>query len=269
LDNDPDYLSRLAMLSEAERNALLYGDWDSFSGQVFTEWRIDPDHYYDRVNTHVIAPFKVPDSWRIYRGFDFGYAKPFSVAWYAVDHDRRMYRIREFYGCTGAPNVGLKIEPAEIARRIKAIEDDDPNIKGKTIHGIADPSIYDESRGESVAAMMERVGVYFEGADNARIAGKMQFHHRLSFDENGFPMFYCFNTCKHFIRTIPTLVYDDSNVEDINTDMEDHIYDECRYVMMENPIAPRQRKAAPLVVYDPLSTDEDTSIDKYEFYRRY
>ena len=51
-------------------------------------------------------------------------------------------------------------------------------------------------------------------------------------------MLQVFNTCKHFIRTIPNLVYDESNVEDIDTRQEDHIYDECRYVLMENPISP-------------------------------
>ena len=30
-------------------------------------------------------------------------------------------------------------------------------------------------------------------------------------------MLQVFNTCKHFIRTIPNLVYDESNVEDIDT----------------------------------------------------
>ena len=48
LQNDPDYVRRLASMPEAERNALLYGDWDTFSGQVFTEWRNDPAHYEDR-----------------------------------------------------------------------------------------------------------------------------------------------------------------------------------------------------------------------------
>ena len=45
-------------------------------------------------------------------------------------------------------------------------------------------------------------------------------------------MLQVFDTCKHFIRTIPSLVYDDRHVEDINTDQEDHIYDMCRYVLM-------------------------------------
>ncbi len=251
LENDPEYITRLASLPENERKALLYGDWDCFSGQVFTEWRDNPDGYKTRVNTHVIEPFRVPSYWEIYRGFDFGYSRPFSVGWYAVDQDGRMYRIREFYGCTGVPNEGIRMEPGQIARKIRQIEAEDANLRNKKIHGIADPSIFDESRGESVAQMMEREGVYFEKADNTRIAGKMQLHNRLAFDENGIPMLYIFSTCRHFIRTVPALVYSSSDVEDIDTDAEDHIYDEVRYVAMEHPISPPRKKTA-VSVYDPL-----------------
>ena len=66
LENDPDYLASLAMLPDAEKNALLYGDWDSFSGQVFSEWKNNPEHYDDRMGTHVISPFKIHENWRIY-----------------------------------------------------------------------------------------------------------------------------------------------------------------------------------------------------------
>ena len=37
LQNDPGYLASLASLPEAEKQALLYGSWDSFSEQMFTE----------------------------------------------------------------------------------------------------------------------------------------------------------------------------------------------------------------------------------------
>ena len=268
LENDPNYLANLAMMPEAEKNALLYGSWDSFDGQVFTEWKNDPKHYDDQRWTHVISPFPIPKDWRIYRGFDFGYAKPFSVGWYAVDHDGRLYRIKEFYGCTGTPNIGIKYEPRMIAEEIRRIEEDDPLLYGKKITGIADPSIFDESRGESVARMMERQGVYWEPGDNTRIAGKMQYHYRLAFDGEGVPMFYVFSTCKHFIRTIPVLVYDERHVEDVNSSQEDHIYDECRYVMMERPISPRGSRKKELPLEDPLDlSKEERQQDRYHFYR--
>jgi len=110
--------------------------------------------------------------------------------------------------------------------------------------------------------------LYFEKGDNARMDGKMQLHHRLAFDDNGFPMMYVFSTCKNFIRTIPNLIYDEKKVEDIDTTQEDHIYDMTRYVLMENPITPpvyakrlRERR------YDPLSTD--VKYDEHNFYRKY
>ena len=141
------------------------------------------------------------------------------------------------------------------ARRIREAEQNDPLLRGRVIHGIADPAIFDESRGESIAAMMERSPNFLRWSpgDNTRLAGKMQFHYRLNFDADGRPMFQVFNTCKHFIRTIPNLVYDESNVEDIDTRQEDHIYDECRYVLMENPISPPVRCAAPPMPDDPLN----------------
>lgn len=262
MENNPEYTASLAQLPEAERNALLYGDWDSFSGQVFTEWRNNPDGYESRKGTHVINPFRVPESWKIYRGFDFGYAKPFAVGWYAIDHDGRIYRIRELYGCTGTPNEGVKWNPVEIARKIAEIEKEDINLKGKTIHGIADPSIFDESRGESIAEMMERERIYFDRGDNTRIPGKMQLHNRLMFDDNGIPMFYVFSTCKHFIRTFPELIYDQTDVEDIDTDGEDHIYDECRYVCMVHPINP-PKKSKEIKLYNPLDTESDNYIKNW------
>lgn len=266
MENDPNYIASLAMLPKQERDALLYGDWNSFEGQVFTEFRDDPDGYLTQRNTHVIEPFKIPDDWLIYRGFDFGYAKPFSVGWHAVDHEGCIYRIKELYGCTDQPNTGVKIEPAEIARQIKEAEAADPNLKDRKITGIADPSIFDESRGESVAAIMERFRVFWSPGDNTRIAGKMQYHYRLAFDKNGRAMFYVFNTCKHFIRTIPALVYDEKNVEDIDTRQEDHIYDECRYVLMENPIAPRKNEKEIFIADDPLDLHKKPN-DKHYFYR--
>ena len=269
LANDPDYIKRLASMPEADRNALLYGDWDSFSGQVFTEWRNDPTHYNDRRGTHVIKPFRIPDTWAVWCGLDWGFSRPFSVGWYAVDHERRIYRIRELYGCTGTPNTGVKWEPGEVARKIKEIEAEDPNMKGRKILRVGDPAIWGSDGTESIGALMERERVYFEKGDHARLDGKMQVHHRLTFDAEGVPMLYVFDTCKHFIRTVPNLVYDETNVEDIDTDGEDHIYDELRYVCMRNPIAPRPRPVEPPKPYDPLSTETLVQYDRYDWYKKY
>lgn len=166
-----------------------------------------------------------------------------------------MYRIKEYYGCTGVPNQGIELNPYEIAAEIHKQETEDPMLKGRKIIGIADPSIWDESRGESIARMMERSPnfIRWSPGDNTRLPGKMQYHYRFAFDANGDCMFQVFNTCKEFIRTIPMLVYSQKHCEDIDTDMEDHIYDECRYVMMEMPIAPRENVLKKIDLDDPLN----------------
>ena len=254
LKNDPNYIANLAMLPEAERNALLYGSWDSFSGQVFTEWRDNPDGYKTRQWTHVIDPFDIPRHWRRYRSFDWGFVKPFAVQWWAVDTDGRAYLYRQLYGCTDTPNTGVRWEPLQLAKVIRRIEDEEE--KGNYIIGVADPSIWDESRGAdgTVITIMERNGVYFDKGKNARISGKMQLHYRLAFDDKGYPMMYVFNTCRQFIRTLPNLVYSTVRVEDIDTDTEDHDYDAARYFLMENPIAAREpRTERRIFNYNPLA----------------
>lgn len=243
IKSDPDYIKQLEALPPKLRDAWLYGDWNIFDGQYFEEFKDDPEHYLDRQWTHVIEPFEIPDSWTIYRGFDWGYNHPFSCGWWAIDPDGVMYRILELYGCTKTPNEGVKWIPQKVFEEIHRIECEHRWLKGKKIIGIADPAIWNAEYGESIAETASKNMVYFSKGDHERLAGWMQMHYRMAFDENGYPMMYIFKNCKGFIRTIPQLMYDEHKVEDIDTDGEDHIADETRYVCMSRPIKPRVAKA--------------------------
>lgn len=242
----PEYKAKLEALPYDLRQAWLYGSWDVFTGQVFKEFTNEPRE--DRKFTHVINPFEIPRYWTVYRSMDWGYSKPFSIGWYAFSETGCCYRIREWYGCSkDEANTGIQLSPVEVARQIKAVEAQDDVLKDFNIIGVADPAIFKSDNGEAISDVMARQGVYFIPGDNQRIAGKMQFHNRLVFDEDGYPMFYCFSNCREFIRTIPELIYDETKVEDVDTSMEDHIYDELRYVLMCNPYVakPKPAKAIP------------------------
>ncbi len=252
MDTQPDYLRELENLPPKLRAAWKDGRWDVYEGQFFEEFRDDPEHYQDRRWTHVIEPFEIPDGWTICRSYDFGYGKPFSCAWWAVDYDGTIYRIMELYGCTRTPNEGVKWTPDKQFEEIHKTEMQHPWLKGKTIIGVADPAIWDASRGESVADTAARYGVYFTKGDNERIAGWMQCHYRLQFDEDGYPRMYVFNTCRAFIRTIPLLIYDEHKVEDLDTTMEDHVADEWRYFCMSRPIKPIRAVKEQRILFDPL-----------------
>ena len=249
----PDYLQQLQALPAKLRAAWLEGKWDVFEGQFFPEFTDAPEHYADRRWTHVIEPFDIPRGWRVYRSYDFGYAKPFSCAWWAVDYDGVIYRILELYGCTDTPDEGVRWTPERQFARIREIEDTHPWLKGRDIQGVADPAIWDTSRGESIYETALRYRLYFTKGDNRRIPGWMQVHYRLSFDDEGYPQMYVFNTCRAFLRTVPALLYDEAEVEDLDTRQEDHAADECRYFCMSRPLAPRQTHAAQPVGDDPLN----------------
>ena len=48
--------------------------------------------------------------------------------------------------------------------------------------------------------------------------------------ENGLQGLYICSNCEEWIRTVPVLMRDEKKFDDVNTDMEDHIADECRYM---------------------------------------
>lgn len=239
MESQPDYIRQLEALPPKLKEAWLYGNWDIFEGQFFEEFADKPDHYADRRWTHVIDPFEIPEGWQIYRSFDWGYNKPFSCGWWAVDYEGVVYRILELYGCTKTPNEGVKWIPERVFEEIHGIESEHRWLKGKKIIGIADPAIWDAEMGESIADVAARYRVYFQPGDHQRLPGWLQIHYRFAFDDNGYPMMYVFSNCKAFIRTMPLLMYDEHKPEDLDTDGEDHVADEVRYFCMSRPIKPR------------------------------
>lgn len=271
MKSNPDYVKQLEALPPHLRDMWLYGNWDIYEGQFFEDFRTVPDLIAahetgcddDRDTmlrehrwTHVIEPFDLNAGerrgWNILRSYDFGYGKPFSCAWWAIDYDGTMYRILELYGCTDTPNEGVKWTPDQQFKEIHRIETEHPWLMGRRIEGVADPAIWDASRGESIYDTACKYGVYFTPGDNQRLPGWMQFHYRLQFDENGYSRCYIFNTCKAFIRTIPLMIYDDHHPEDLDTDLEDHVADEARYAFMSRPVKPIRPVKQKQIFFDPL-----------------
>ena len=276
MQQQPEYIRALEKLPPKLREAWLHGRWDIFEGQFFEDFRAEPDldlcrgagiepeeARKQRRFVHVIPAFQPPRGWNIYRSYDFGYGKPFSCAWWAVDYDGVAYRILELYGCTNVPNEGLKWSPDQQFKRIAEVERTHPYLAGKDIRGVADPAIWDASRGESIADTAMKYRVFFTPGDNERIAGWMQIHYRFQFDEDGYPRMYIFDNCKGFIRTIPTLVYDDHKPEDLDTNGEDHIADETRYFCMSRPVKPLLKQEKEPIHNDPLDQFSENRRNKW------
>lgn len=238
---DPMYRKNLESLPEHLRRQLLDGDWSYAEGLAFTEWRNE---------RHVVTPFSIPDEWIRFRSLDWGYARPYSVGWYAVDYDGRMYKYRELYGYGGRPNVGTKEDPEDVAIKIMQLE------KGEKIrYAVADDAIFG-SRQDNSPTIAEQFAVAFGSkavhwapvgkGPRSRISGKLEMHHRLKWKEGDTepPMLQIFNNCRHFLRTFPNLILDEKNPEDIDSDnQEEHAYDQTRYACMSRPIVPKAKDA--------------------------
>lgn len=266
MESQPEYLQQLENLPPKLREAWLLGRWDIFEGMFFEEFRIEPDFShmgelgmtesemlkYHRY-THVIDPFTPDSNWNYYRSYDFGFGKPFSCCWWAVDYDGVAYQIAELYGCTDTANEGVKWSPDKQFARIAEIEKSHPYLRGRVIHGVADPSVWDGSRGVSVYESACNAGLEFIKGTNDRIAGWMQMHYRFQFDSEGRARMYIFNTCKNTIRTLPLLMYDDHKPEDLDTSQEDHIADAIRYFCMMRPIKPIDEQTGEEIIFDALN----------------
>ena len=216
-----DYYAMLASLPEIQRKQFLDGDWDAFEDSAFPEFN---------KNTHVVDPFEIPKGWQRFRSADWGYSSPACVLWFAIDYDNNLWIYRELYT--------KKITADVFARKVLELE------KGEYIrYGVLDASTWAKRGdiGPSIAETMVQQGCRWRPSDRtpkSRISGKLEIHKRLKPSENEkkAPGLRIFSSCRNLIRTLPILPLDESNPEDINTDVEDHAYDALRYGCMSRPM---------------------------------
>lgn len=224
MENDPSYVGRLLRLPEDERKALLNGDWNAFKGQFFKEW--NPKY-------HVRQAFDIPDGWKRYRCLDWGYRNPSACLWLAVDPDGRVYVYRELY------QAGLT--DGELASKILDLSGNE-NIS----YTVADPSLWSVTqyeKGESIAMRLMENGIEVIKGDNSRISGAnvVRAYLELLSIRRGSRSFkqstlVFFSNCQHCIATIPALIFDKNNSEDVDTNGDDHGYDALRYGLMSRPM---------------------------------
>ena len=258
---DPDYKQTIiaSAANPAMAEAWLRGSWDIVAGGMFGDvWE---------AATHIVQPFNVPPAWRLDRSFDWGSSAPFSVGWWAEsdgsdyrDSEGRwrstvrgdLFRIAEWYGWSGKPNEGLRMLASEIAAGIV-----DREVRwglyGRVKAGPADTSIFDAENGNCIADDMEkkvrladgreyrgvawmradkRPGSRKTGWEQMRIAMKAARRPKEGGPREA-PGLFVFSSCLQFIRTVPSLPRDEKDLDDVDTDAEDHIGDEVRYRVRE------------------------------------
>lgn len=246
---DPSYRGKLHSIKDPNlRAAWADGRWDVFVGQAF-----------DFNQRHIIKPiWPIPKHVPIYMTFDWGWSAPFSIGWWWVDPDDRIYRFAEWYGCNiDKPNIGIKLIDTKIAEGIiereRAMKIDDHRIirLGDPTCQNTKPNYKGDGQGDSTAEEWARYGNSLKDAhgnptpykldllpgDANRHRKIQQFRNRTALpdDPTEHPMLVVYDNCEQFIRIIPSLCMDDRDPEDVDSRQEDHIYDEACHICMDRP----------------------------------
>lgn len=208
------------------------GEWDLFSGQVFSEFRRDK---------HVLPDIEPSSEFEAYLSMDWGYSEKSAFAAYLHlikpssyqgEKFNRIITVREWWGNQKSPE-----EWADI------IYNDLKEMKIEPIRGYTDPAMHNTQTdgSKSIAqSMSERWKSRNDNkqycqlvrANNNRIARVATVHNWLKDGPDGLPYWVMSQQCQNLANTLPMLVYDEHRVEDVDTDSNDHGYDSVSYFLI-------------------------------------
>lgn len=196
---DKSYLKRLENLAEKDRKALLYGQWDIFEGQYFSEWNRD---------IHVIQPFEIPAHWKRYAAMDYG-LDMLAVYFIAVDDVGNAYVYNEIYKSDLIISAAASLIKSYITQPLQAF--------------YAPPDLWNrrQDSGSSVATIFAQHGILLTKSVNDRQTGwyavKEYLHTAVDARGEKSARLKIFSNCLNLIRTLPALVHDAKNVNDVSS----------------------------------------------------
>ena len=226
--NDPGYVLFLEGLKETDQElwkAWRNGDWNTFAGQFFKEFN---------PHLHIIPPFIPRPNLPKVGGMDWGRTAPFvflGAVLQEVSHDgvkfNRLFVYQEVWGTDKNPKEWATL----IDMRVNLEEYDfimgDPAMWTKGLdNSISISDQFDE------AFTKLKTPVAFKPASNDRVGGWSVVHDWLSLAPDGLPYLMFTDNCRKTIETLPSLVHDETRVEDVDLAADnDHLADALRYMV--------------------------------------
>jgi hypothetical protein len=234
-------LAPLRALTGYRLRRLYHGERVAAEGMYFTEW--DP-------SIHVVDPFPIPAHWTRWTATDYGYAAPFCHLAFARDPaTRAVYVHRELYaaGLHDHQQAELITRRIDRERTALGIAPDDRR-RLYSLH-VGDPSMFakrTEVNLPSIASVYQQKGVPLVPGMNNRKHGWSVVRRALVPDGDTPSRLRVFRTCTNLIRTLPAMVVDPLDDEDLadaikGKKTEDHACDALRYglVAEASPPAPK------------------------------
>lgn len=225
---DPDYVRQLEELKETDPDlwkAWRLGDWSIIAGQAFREWN-------NLLHISGRPPFPLADC-KKFIGFDWGYSAWGVALWIAMTPQnqwgvQRYYVYRELWM--------KEQEPREWAKQFRLLQ---------KLDGVRDiwlpHDCFNKEMGASIAEIFRTDGnMNVRQAQtlkkNARHMRKAIMHSVLADAIDGLPYLQMHPNCVQLADSIPELITDENDPEDINSLGNDHGYDALtEALMMEAP----------------------------------
>ena len=264
VNSDPEYVNFLESLPEPLRSAWRYGDWDIFAGQYFTDW--NPKMHV--IPEALAKKFGYGQEYnKRYIGIDWGFAAPFACIWLEVTPKNTVFAYRELYGTERHPSEwGLDIMNRTGDEEIfMSLGDPSMWARNPMSWNAAHSPMHTD---KSIASALSEFVPNLVPANNSRVIGWRNMAQLMHHKEGKLPNFFIIDgKCPNLTRTIPNMIRDEKNPEDIDTTLEDHICDAVRYALthVQAPTKPAPKKPVLQQHIEKLLEYEEKDDSDYDF----
>lgn len=230
-----DYAQTLTGLPEAKKKAMLYGDWSVLEGQFFGEWFED---------IHIIKPknylsYQDIKEFYVVAGMDYGNVSV--VEYMYKDYNNNVVVFDEWYDKKSTRSEKVSsLKEFIIKRDLQKIDIiADTNLWLPDQFDV-DESNYPASDFINAGINLSKVSKNQTSPDRHRgyrVACNDAVKDYLHWEESEGvlkvkPKLKIYERCVHLIETLPALITDEKDVEDIADGQEDHCYDSMKYGFM-------------------------------------
>jgi hypothetical protein len=259
---DPDYVKFLDSLPDGLREAWRDGNWDIYAGQYFTEW--DPKKHVITEEEARSLGFGIDGNAR-YVGIDWGYSAPFCALWGEYTYDNKIFIYDELYGAEKHPSHWATQIHSRSSDVIMSLGDPSMWTKNPMSWSSPDrPAFSETSIANALIGEPHNPWVKnLQPANNTRVNGWMKMSEMI----HDHKFYVIKGRCPNLVRTIPLMIRDEKNPEDVDTTLEDHAMDACRYIInhLQVPSKPKPKLNAEQRKYKELTEGDKDEGWSYSF----
>jgi hypothetical protein len=239
MDRDPEILTRLHQLPFREQQKYLYGNWDIFEGQFFDNW--NPEIHIIQPKDYL--PYYDLRQMFVRGGMDYGNQTVIEMG--ARDHNGNVLFFDELYHDKAADKKAREEKVTDTQKFLKERTLQEETIIADT--NMWNPDSFDMAKEQYAAqfylnAKIKLVKVSKTALEpnrrNYRVACNDAIYNALDYKLNDKgvmvkqPTLKIYERCAWLIETLPALITDDKDVEDIADGQNDHPFDAMKHSFM-------------------------------------